>query len=131
LSDRDNLWPLLVVITRRKVIDACNREKRLKRGGGKVRGESAWLDAFDGSDRDGGINLVIGKEPTPAFAAQVAEETQRLLNALGSKELRSVAVWKMEGYSNEEIAKELGYVERTVERRMRIIRGHFEREMES
>jgi DNA-directed RNA polymerase specialized sigma24 family protein len=122
LSDRDNLWPLLVVITARKVIDAHKHEARAKRGGGKVRGESAWLDAVDGSDRDGGINLVIGDEPTPAFAAEVAERTQRLLDALGSEELRQVAVWKMEGYSNAEIADKLGCVERTVERKLDVIR---------
>src|SRR5262245_61016971 len=122
LSDRDNLWPLLVVITARKVIDARNHEKRLKRGGGKVRGESAWLDAVDSSDRDGGINLVIGDEPTPAFAAEVAERTRRLLAALGSAELRRVAVWKLEGYSNAEIADKLGCVERTVERKLDMIR---------
>jgi DNA-directed RNA polymerase specialized sigma24 family protein len=131
LRDRDNLWPLLVVITARKVIDARNHEARAKRGGGKVRGESAWQDAVDGSDRDGGINLVIGDEPTPAFVAEVAEETRRLLDALGSEELRSVAVWKMEGYSNAEIAKKMGCVERTVERRLKLIRGLLEREMES
>src|SRR5262249_23009398 len=79
LSDRDNFWPLLVVITARKVIDARNHEARQKRGGGKVRGESAWRDARDGSDRDGGINLVVGTEPTPAFVAEVAGETRRLL----------------------------------------------------
>src|SRR5262249_42506716 len=131
LRDRDNLWPLLVVITARKVIDARNHEARKKRGGGKVRGESAWLDAVDGSDRDGGINLVIGDEPTPAFAAAVAERTQHLLDALGSEELRAVAVWKMEGYSNAEIAVKMGCVERTVERRLKLIRGLLEREMES
>jgi RNA polymerase sigma factor (sigma-70 family) len=129
LSDRDNLWPLLVVITVRKVIDARNREKRIKRGGGKVQGESAWLDAFDGSDRDGGINLVVGDEPTPAFAAEVAERTQRLLDALGSEELRKVAVGKMEGYSNADIAKEMGCAERTVERRLKVIRRVLEREV--
>jgi DNA-directed RNA polymerase specialized sigma24 family protein len=122
LRDRDNLWPLLVVITARKVIDARKHATRQKRGGGKVRGESAWLNAVDGSDRDGGINLVIGDEPTPAFAAEVAERTQSLLAALGSEELCSVAVWKMEGYSNAEIADKLGCVERTVERKLDVIR---------
>ncbi len=81
-----------MVITARKVIDGRNHEAREKRGGGKVRGESAWQDAIDGSDRDGGINLVIGDEPTPAFVAEVAEEMQRLLNALDSEELCSGAV---------------------------------------
>src|SRR6516225_4547703 len=75
LRDRDNLWPLLVVITARKVIDARKHATRQKRGGGKVRGESAWLNAADGSDHDGGINLVIGDEPTPAFVADLAEQT--------------------------------------------------------
>jgi DNA-directed RNA polymerase specialized sigma24 family protein len=131
LRDRDNLWPLLVVITVRKAIDVRKHATRQKRGGGKVRGESAWLNAADGSDHDGGINLVIGDEPTPAFVAELAEQTQRLLDALGSEELRQVAVWKMEGYSNQEIAAKLGRVERAVERRLRIIRGVFQREMEA
>jgi DNA-directed RNA polymerase specialized sigma24 family protein len=131
LRDRNNLWPLLVVITARKAIDARNHEARQKRGGGKVRGESAWRNAADGSDHDGGINLVIGDEPTPAFVVELAEEARRLLDALGSEELRRVAVWKMEGYSNQEIAAKLDCVERTVERRMKIIRGVFEREMEA
>ena len=130
LRDRDNLWPLLVVITARKVIDARNHEARQKRGGGKVRGESAWRNAADGSDHDGGINLVVGSEPTPALAAELAETAQRLLDALGSDELRRVAVWKMEGYSNAEIAAKLGRVERAVERRLKLIRRLLEREME-
>jgi RNA polymerase sigma factor (sigma-70 family) len=131
LRDRDNLWPLLVVITARKAIDVRKYETRKKRGGGKVRGDSAWVNAADGSDHDGGINLVIGDEPTPAFVAELAEQTQRLLEALDSDELRQVAVWKMEGYSNAEIAAKLDYSERTVERRLKIIRGVFEWEMES
>jgi DNA-directed RNA polymerase specialized sigma24 family protein len=131
LRDRDNLWPLLVVITARKVIDARQREGRDKRGGGKVRGESAWLDAADGSGCDGGIDQVIGPEPTPAFAAEVVEETQRWLDALPTDELRKVAVWKMEGYSNKEIAEKTGCVERTVERRLNLIRSLLEMETES
>lgn len=121
LRDRDNLWPLLVVLTARKVVDARRHETRQKRGGGKVQGESAWLNALDGEDR-AGIELVIGDEPTPAFAAEVAEETRRWLDALGSEELRSVALWKMEGDTNAEIAAKLGCVERTVERRLEVIR---------
>jgi RNA polymerase sigma factor (sigma-70 family) len=131
LCDRDNLWPLLVVITARKVIDARNYETRQRRGGGKVRGESARLNAVGRSDRGGGINLAVGHEPTPAFVAEVAEQTQRLLDALGTEELRKVAVLKMEGYTNAEIAKRMGCVERTVERRLKQIRGLLEREMES
>src|SRR5260370_13955086 len=50
LSDRNELWHLLIVITARKVIDVRQHEKRQKRGGGDVRGESAFLDAAGESE---------------------------------------------------------------------------------
>jgi len=121
LCDRDNLWPLLVVITARKACDLIATERRQKRGGGKVQGESAWLDVANAEEQRG-IEQVLGPEPTPEFAAQVAEECQQLLDKLDDAELRSVALWKMEGYRNDEIAAKLGCVERTVERKLRLIR---------
>src|SRR4051794_17802216 len=36
LTDRDDLWRLLVVITARKALDQIQRERRRKRGGGRV-----------------------------------------------------------------------------------------------
>ena len=68
------------------------------------------------------MEQIIGREPTPDFAVQVAEECQRLLDLLGDEGLRSVALWKMEGYSVEEIAARLDCVPRTVERKLRMIR---------
>ena len=55
--------------------------------------------------------------------AELADECQRLLDSLGSAELAQVALWKMEGYANEEIAAKLGCVPRTVERKLRLIRS--------
>jgi RNA polymerase sigma factor (sigma-70 family) len=120
LEDRDDLWALLIVITARKAIDLRQRETRQKRGGGKVAGESA-LDGLLGSEA--GIGQVVGAEPTPEWAAQVAEEFQRLLGKLATEELRSVALMKMEGYTNLEIAAQLGCSGGTVERRLRLIRS--------
>src|SRR5262249_39462009 len=71
-ADRDDLWQLLVVITARKAMDLVVRQRRLCRGGGRVRGESALLDPA--ASGNGGIEQVVGSEPTPEFAAQVAEE---------------------------------------------------------
>jgi DNA-directed RNA polymerase specialized sigma24 family protein len=68
----------------------------------------------------------VGNEPTPEFAAQVAEECQRLLDMLPDDELCSIAVWKMEGHTNEEIAGLLGCAVPTVERRLRLIRKCWE-----
>jgi DNA-directed RNA polymerase specialized sigma24 family protein len=127
LADRTELWNLLVVITARKAAALKMRQLRQRRGGGKVRGDSAFLgpDAADGQDRQG-IENVIGAAPTPDFAAQVAEEYRLLLAGLDDDVLRSVAVWKLEGYTNEEIAGKLDCSVATVERRLRRIRGAWE-----
>jgi DNA-directed RNA polymerase specialized sigma24 family protein len=45
-----------------------------------------------------------------------------LLERLEDPQLRSIALWKMEGYSTDEIADKLGCVPRTVERRLALIR---------
>jgi DNA-directed RNA polymerase specialized sigma24 family protein len=58
----------------------------------------------------------------------MAEECQRLLGMLTEPDLRSVALWKLEGYTNEEIAAKLGCVERTVERKVRRIRAVWNQE---
>jgi RNA polymerase sigma factor (sigma-70 family) len=123
LADRDDLWALLVVITARKALDLRQREHRKKRGGGHVGGESVLDGLFGAEDGWAGIGQVVGGEPTPELAAQVAEEFQRLLALLPRAELRSVAVWKMEGHTNAEVAAELGCAESTVERRLKLIRA--------
>jgi DNA-directed RNA polymerase specialized sigma24 family protein len=122
LLDRDNLWHLLVVITARKALQLRRHEQRQKRGGGTVRGDSAFHVGPEAAAEESGIEQIIGSEPTPAFAAQMTEEYQQLLAQLAEPALRSIAVWKMEGYSNEEIAAKLGCVPRTVERKLGLIR---------
>jgi DNA-directed RNA polymerase specialized sigma24 family protein len=127
LLDRDDLWQVLVVLTERKAIDLVHHERRLKRGSGKVKGESAF-HPLDSSAVRTGLEQMMGQEPTPEFAIQLAEESQRLLDRLGDTDLRKVALWKMEGYTNEEIASKLGCVPRTVERKLRIIRSRWKQE---
>ena len=71
---------------------------------------------------DSGAADMLGPEPTPELAAQVAEECGRLLDRLGNETLKSIALWKMEGYTNEEIAAKLGCVRYTVDRKLASIR---------
>jgi RNA polymerase sigma factor (sigma-70 family) len=131
LDDRDNLWRLLVVITARKAIDQVAHENCKRRGGGTVHveprispGESGWDEAA--------IEQVVGAEPTPEFAAQVAEQYQRLLDLLGDpgdpERLRQVAVLKMEGHTNDEIAGRLNCSIRTVARKLDTIRNVWSKE---
>jgi DNA-directed RNA polymerase specialized sigma24 family protein len=74
---------------------------------------------------------VGGREPTSGFAAQVAEQCQRLLDSLADPELNTVALWKMEGYAIDEIAAKLGCTTRTVDRKLRLIRRTREKEIAS
>jgi DNA-directed RNA polymerase specialized sigma24 family protein len=119
LEDREDLWQLLVMITARKAIDVREYEGRQKRGGGLPRETSSRLPALE---------EIISKEPTPEFAMLLAEEYQALLNRLEDPALRSIAIWKMEGYSTEQIAGRLNCVPRTVERKLRLIRSYWVRE---
>ncbi len=121
LSDRDDLWRLLVVITSRKVLIQARRQLRQKRGGGNVR--PATDLAGDGEeDEDELLVRVVSTEPTPEFAAMVAEEYRRLLECLGNDALRQVAILRMEGATGDEIAAKLGCARRTVVRQLTLIR---------
>jgi DNA-directed RNA polymerase specialized sigma24 family protein len=127
LSDRDDLWRLLVVITARKAGAQVQKQARQKRGGGRVV-EASDLPAPGDSTGDPFLDRIADAEPTPEFAAMVAEEYQRLLAKLDTDELRRVALDRMEGYTTDEIAERLGVARRTVARRLDLIRRTWEDE---
>ncbi len=77
----------------------------------------------------GGLEAIGGDEPTPELAAQLVEESQRLMEQLGDSTLQSVATLKLEGYTNDEIAARLGCVTSTVERKLARIRAKWAGEM--
>jgi DNA-directed RNA polymerase specialized sigma24 family protein len=60
--------------------------------------------------------------PTPAEAAVLDEELERRLESLADPTLRRIALRLLDGHTNGEIAAELGCVERTVERKLELIR---------
>jgi DNA-directed RNA polymerase specialized sigma24 family protein len=121
LASENDLWRLLVTITTRKVGAQRRRHYAQRRDQGRVRGESIFQGAADG-DEGPGIAGAAGPEPTPEFAALVAEQCRVLFEKLDDPLLRDVARWKMEGYSSEEIAGKLGRTVRTVERKLNLIR---------
>jgi DNA-directed RNA polymerase specialized sigma24 family protein len=125
LADRDDLWRVLVTITARKAVDQAQHERRRKRGGGRVLGESD-LAASEPGGSGGALGQAPGREPTPEFAAMVAEECRRRLDALDDETLRQIALWRMEGQTNEEIAERLGCSLRTVTNKLKLIRMKWE-----
>jgi DNA-directed RNA polymerase specialized sigma24 family protein len=128
LLDRDGLWRLLLTLTEHKAIDVRRHEGAAKRGGGLVV-LATTLEQAAPEGEEAGLAALPSREPTPAFAALVADECQRLLRLLGDDQLRTLALLKLEGYGHEEIARRLGCGVRTVERKLGIIRTWWEREL--
>jgi DNA-directed RNA polymerase specialized sigma24 family protein len=126
LGGRNDLWRLLVTITARKAANQIRREHQLKRGGGRVLGEAAVAGA--GTDAGWALAQVVGDEPSPEFAALVAEEIRLRLEGLRDDSLRQVALMRMEGYANEEIAARLDISLRSVERKLEAIRKRWQPE---
>lgn len=121
LQDRDNLWPLLMAITLNKSVDLIRKEHRQKRGGGAR--EDVAGRASDGL-APVTLSEIIGREPTPEFAAEMSDLLQQLLqrlNATGDADLARIAISKMDGFSNVEIAEQLQCARRTVERKLALI----------
>jgi DNA-directed RNA polymerase specialized sigma24 family protein len=120
LSNRDDLWRLLVVLTVRKALDQLQRQRAARRGGGRLVGESALIGGSAGGAA--ALDRLIGPDPTPEFAALVAEQYRRLRAALGDDVLRQVLDLRLEGYERSEIAARLGCTVRTVTRKLDVIR---------
>jgi len=108
LTDRQNLWPLLVLLTARKASNARRRERQQKRGGGRP------LDEID-------LETVCGREPSPEFTAMIVENCQCLLDRLDAQG-RTIAVAKLDGDNNRQIAHKLACSVRTIERNLALIR---------
>lgn len=126
IRDRDGLWRLLATMTVHKALNQI-RDERRKSGGGRV-----WSTAdagLDARELDATLNQLAGKQPGPELRIMMAESLDRLLGLLGDDELRRIAIGKLEGYSNEEIAAAIQRSVPTVERRLRLIRDTWQEEL--
>lgn len=117
---RDDLLPLLVRLTHDKVVDEIRKLCAQKRGGGHIRGDSI----FDGGNRalNGDFDQFRGSLETPSTRQIVADQIRIVLEHLPDEIMRAVFLLRAEGYTNEEIAKELQISLATVERKRRRIK---------
>jgi DNA-directed RNA polymerase specialized sigma24 family protein len=114
LDDRHDLWHVLVMLTARKTIDALRRN----------RPNIVTIPRPATGDSSGGLTIddIVGDEPSPAFAAQVAEQRQQLLDELPDNEIRRIVELKLQNFTNPEIAKIVKRSLATVERKLAIVR---------
>ncbi|XZE52256.1 ECF-type sigma factor [Planctomycetaceae bacterium SH139] len=119
IDNRADLWHLLLSWTRHDIIDHVRKENRLKRGGGKVRGDSVFLAG------PGTWSTLLDNSPSPSLIAEMEEQYSRLLTRLPDPILRRIAADKMRGVTNSELARELEVSKRTVERKIDLIRKYW------
>ncbi len=121
VQDDDNLWPLLVTMTLRKLQRQVQRHQSEKRTTGRevaLEDTDAW-------------QAIVSQDPTPDEAAQLTLDVESLLAKLSPSD-REVLTLRLQGEDFQSIAARRNCSERTVRRAMQDIRNcviaHFELE---
>ncbi len=120
VGDRGNLWALLVVITSRKIANQFRYEHQQRRNANQTLNESV-LQPRDGFSVSM-LQSLPSHEPTPAFAAEVADMSEFLMAQLPESDLKKLVLLKLEGHSNEDVAELMKITRRTVQRKLERIR---------
>ena len=126
VRNRDELWQMLSLIAARKAINRGIAQDRQRRGGGKVRGSSA----FDHQSIDN-VADYLQRELDPQEYVELEELSEQLLGALTMDNLKTIAIWRMAGFSNDEMAKKLDCSTRTIERKLNLIREIWLKQIEN
>lgn len=120
LGNRDDLWRLLAAITKRKAISQLRHDRSLKRTPSEnhdVVDSAIWAEQL--------VRAAAG-DRSPEEQVMFRETLTHLLAGL-SEELRDIAISRLHGYTLVEIAAQIGRSVPTVERRLRLIREHWQR----
>ena len=95
-------------------------EKRLRRGGSFTRTKS----------NDKTLDSITTNELSPEDSYFALEECKRLLSILPNENLKRLAVLKVDGYTNEEVAEIMNCTRRSVQRRLKLIREIWTNELD-
>jgi RNA polymerase sigma factor (sigma-70 family) len=118
VNSRSELWWLLLAITKQKSINHFRRQSALKRGPGRVETETAMA-----KNQPFNLDDLASSTPTPDLMLILDEEFAALLASLDDRQLRQIAVWRVEGYTVPEIAEKFGIGTRAIERKLHLIRS--------
>ncbi len=113
MRSRDDLWRLLATIIRSYAWQQSRFFGRLRRR----------MANSDTKETEGILRQLASGSPPPDVLASVSETLRILLDYLDDSELQEVAMARLNGLTNEEIAISLNRSVRTIERRMKLIRN--------
>jgi DNA-directed RNA polymerase specialized sigma24 family protein len=115
VRNRDELWWLLLKITKRRIVDSVRHETSLKRHGTR-------------------IFFTLEELIDPRTSTDVIDELENSANVvlatLHNPELQKIAHLRIMGYAVHEIAEQLSIPKRSIERKLQLIRGELAKELE-
>ncbi|HWL10530.1 MAG TPA: sigma-70 family RNA polymerase sigma factor [Planctomicrobium sp.] len=114
VPEDDNLWPLLVTLTMRKLSRQAARHVAQRRNMGKDLSQDDQIN----------WQQIFSREPSPQEAAMVVDEVESLLSQLDATD-REVLSRRLQGEQQSEIAAALNCSDRTVRRSLQRIRERF------
>jgi RNA polymerase sigma-70 factor (ECF subfamily) len=114
IKDQDDLCKLLMRITVHKVLKQVEHHTAGKR--------DPHLETEQGNRSLERMHELLAKEPTPEAEVLFLDQLEHLMSELRPQE-RKILEMRMQGYSNEEIASELGIYDRKIRRVIERVRG--------
>lgn len=120
LQTRDDLWRILVQITRTYAWKQSRHFRRLKRTGPLTDGDTSSI-----------LASLADSQPPPDVLAGLSETLKDLLAGLADNELKEVALGRLEGLTVQEIADRQNRSVSTIERRLKIIRDSWSAALQS
>ncbi|MFN5274417.1 MAG: ECF-type sigma factor [Planctomycetota bacterium] len=123
LADREDLWQVLALLTKRKAIDQFRKESRFVTEHEPIQG------SIDDSQQVGRLDTAVQEDASPSAIVQAKDELARLLSLLPDEQTRRIACLRLEGFGNLEISALEGCALRTVERRVTNIKSLWSQEI--
>ncbi len=123
LDDSAGLWRLLCAITLTKVREQERFHLRWKRG----LDQEVPLGQTSGAGV--GMHAPLAPGPSPAEAAEFADQFHQLIAGLADEE-RQIVDLKLQEFTNKEVAQRLSCSERTVRRLLKRVQAHLGRAFE-
>ena len=117
LHDRNDLWQLLVVFSKRRTVDAIRYLHA------DVRNREVGESVFEALNRQDGERTLeqFAGPPTYSDAEQLSQSLKELLEVLEKHtELHEIAKLRLMGYSHTEIAGKYSVSEKTIQRKLRL-----------
>ncbi len=122
IKTADELWNLLVTILGRKITAERRRQLAQKRSGRDARSNSVPSGRNPAGEQFNDVTEVMDNNQLPESTEQVIRVCEDLLLQLPNDKLRQTAILRMEGYTHEEIAQQVGGSVARSKQRVRLIR---------